>query len=73
MMLIGHALSSHFIERHNIGITTLNPVISAPNVVLKPSNFVKIYHRNYLHRVRMSQILSKNSDNVEGGGVNLRI
>ena len=65
MMLIGHARSSHFIERHNIGITKLNTAISAPNVVLKPSenqetanvihltssNFVKIYHRNYLHRV----------------------
>ena len=37
MMLIGHARSSHFIERHNIGITKLNTAISAPNVVLKPS------------------------------------
>ena len=45
-MLIGHTHSSQFIERQNLGITTLKHATCAPNVY-----FVTISHRNYWHQI----------------------
>ena len=61
MTLIGHAISSQFMEWQNLGITTLRHAKSAPNafkklpenqittdfIYLTSSNFVTVSHINY--------------------------
>ena len=61
MMLIGHSHLSQFMEKHNLGVKTLYPDLSAQNTFLKlpenqittnlifltSSNFVTISHINH--------------------------
>ena len=69
-MLIGDARSARFMGGHNLGITTLKPVIWVPNIFLKSpenqitANFIYLiyltFSDNILHKLlRPSQFLEK--------------